>query len=77
MNDQSMQHRWVKHTITHVDTLPDPENDDEIYVIESQEDRERAEEEAVYGCDRCGLPMAGNTDTLCKGAPSGTHTQED
>lgn len=64
------QHQWVKHTITKVSTLPDPDNDNEIFVIEDPRDVESAEDEAVFGCDVCGLPMQGNTDSLCEGEPN-------
>lgn len=64
------QHEWVKHTVTSVSVVPDPENDDQIVVLEDTREQSRAEEQAVYGCDRCGVPMSGNTDTLCDG-PSG------
>lgn len=70
MATMTMQHHWVKHTITKVSTLPDPDNDNEIFVIEDPTDVATAEEGAVYGCDVCGVSMEGNTDTLCKGAPT-------
>lgn len=63
-------HVWVKHTVTPVSLVPDPENDNEVFVIESEADTKAAEEAAVYGCNNCGLPMAGNTDTLCAGEAS-------
>ena len=65
----TMQHQWVKHTITPVSTLPDPENDNEIFVIEDPADVEQAEDQAVYGCNICGVSMPGNTDSLCPGPP--------
>lgn len=58
-------HKWVKHTVTKVSTLPDLDDDRQVVVIEDPADVASAEEEAVYGCDRCGVKMEGNTDTLC------------
>lgn len=58
-------HTWVKHTITSVSTLPDLDDDRQIVVIEDPADVQQAEEQAVYGCDRCGVSMEGNTDSLC------------
>lgn len=61
----TMQHTWVKHTITKVSALPDLDNDQQVVVIEDPLDVQIAEQEAVYGCDRCGVAMPGNTDTTC------------
>lgn len=61
------QHDWVKHTITRVSVLPDLDDDQKVVIIEDPEATQSAEEQAVYGCNNCGLPMAGNTDTLCEG----------
>jgi hypothetical protein len=61
----TVQHTWVKHTITKVSTLPDLDDDRQIVVIEDPDDVRAAEDDAVYGCDVCGIPMEGNTDTLC------------
>lgn len=63
----TMQHTWVKHTITKVSTLPDLDDDRQVVVIEDPKDVEAAEEQAVYGCDVCGVTMEGNTDSLCPG----------
>lgn len=60
-----MQHQWVKHTVTKVSAVPDFDDEDKIVVIEDPDDVRAAEDEAVYGCNRCGIPMPGNTDTLC------------
>jgi hypothetical protein len=65
----TLQHTWVKHTITPVSTLPDLDDDRQVVVIEDPKDAQIAEEQAVYGCDVCGVPMEGNTDTLCGGYP--------
>ncbi len=65
----TMHHQWVKHTVTPVSLLPDPDNDNEVFLIEDPQDIQLAEDQAVYGCHRCGLPMSGNTDTLCEGDP--------
>lgn len=67
ISTMTKHHRWVKHTITPVSTLPDPDDDAQIVVIEDAKDIEAAEENAVYGCDVCGLPLEGNTDSTCEG----------
>lgn len=67
----TMQHVWVKHTITPVSIVPDVDDDRQIVVIEDPRDIEQAEDDAVYGCDRCGKSMAGNTDSLCEGGDNG------
>lgn len=61
------QHQWVKHTVTSVTTLPDLDDDNQIVVIEDPIDIASAEDRAVYGCTACGVPLEGNTDTLCEG----------
>jgi hypothetical protein len=61
------QHKWVKHTVTNVSTLPDLDDDRQVVVIEDPADVEAAEEGAVYGCDVCGCILEGNTDSLCPG----------
>lgn len=65
MSTMTMQHRWVKHTITNVTTISDPTDDTQIVVLESDEANKEAEDNAVYGCDECGVPMAGNSETEC------------
>lgn len=60
-------HTWVKHTMTSVSTLPDIDEPDKVVVIEDPADAAIAEEGAVYGCLRCGVPLEGNADTLCEG----------
>lgn len=65
----TMQHNWVKHTVTKVSAVPDLEDDSQVVIFEDPEDTQNAEDGAVYGCDRCGIPMPGNTDTICQGAP--------
>lgn len=62
-------HQWVKYTRTPVSLLPDPDNDNEVFAIEGITP-EQADEQAVYGCERCGVSMEGNTDTLCSGPPN-------
>jgi hypothetical protein len=61
-----MHHRWVKLTQTDVALLPDPDNDNEVFAIEDRES-----ERETYGCKVCGVPLEGNTDSLCKGADDG------
>jgi len=63
----TLQHRWVKHTITPISVLPDPDDDRQVVAIEDPKDVELAEEQSVYGCDICGVSMPGNTDTTCPG----------
>ena len=67
----TLQHAWVKHTVTKVSTVPDLEDDNQVVVFEDPDDTQAAEEGAVFGCDRCGVPLEGNTDTICEGAPNG------
>jgi hypothetical protein len=43
--------------------LPDPDNDNEVFAIEDPESQQD-----TYGCKRCGVPLEGNTDTLCEGS---------
>lgn len=79
---QLEQHKWVKHTITPVSALPDLDDDRQIVVIENDDDIKEAEENAVFGCDRCGVQMEGNTDSLCDpcchcGTPLSEHTASD
>jgi hypothetical protein len=69
MKTMLKQHTWVKHTLTKVSTLPDLDDDRQIVVIEDPNDVQAAEDNAVYGCDTCGVPLEGNSDTLCEGAP--------
>jgi hypothetical protein len=60
------QHVWVKHTITPVSTLPDEGGEPVVFVDPMQQDL--AEQDAVYGCQVCGQPMAGNYNTNCPGS---------
>lgn len=60
-----MQHTWVKHTITPVQVLPDVHGHPIRFVDPDQQ--ALAEEDAAYGCQVCGAPMAGNYTTECKG----------
>ena len=62
-----MNHQWVKHTITPISTLIDPNNEAELFIIEDPQDVQDAEDQAVFGCNICGLPMQGNTETGCEG----------
>lgn len=67
MTTMTMQHRWVKHTVTKVSLLPDLNDDRQVVAIEDPADVQAAEDGAVYGCDVCGVPMEGNTDSMCEG----------
>jgi hypothetical protein len=62
---ETLQHKWVKHTVTKVSALPDLDDDRQVVVIEDPDDVQAAEEGAVFGCDACGVKMEGNTDTTC------------
>jgi hypothetical protein len=62
---EKLHHHWVKHTITKVSLLPDPEDDSQVVVLENDDDTKVAEEGAVYGCDVCGVSMQDNTETFC------------
>ena len=59
----SVHHTWVKLSQTDVALLPDPDNDNEVFAIEDPESQQD-----TYGCKRCGVPLEGNTDTLCEGS---------
>lgn len=61
-----MQHTWVKHTITPVSTLTDDQGEAVVFV--DPDDMTIAEDNAAYGCDSCGVAMAGNITTECEGA---------
>jgi rubrerythrin len=63
-------HKWVKHTITNVSAIPDLDEPEKVSIFEDPIDTAQGEAGAVYGCDVCGCPMEGNTDTLCPGAAS-------
>jgi hypothetical protein len=65
METAVMQHTWVKHVITKVEVLPDDEGQPVVMVDPMQQ--ELAEEDAAYGCQVCGQPMAGNFGSECEG----------
>lgn len=65
-----MQHAWVKHTVTNISVIPDIDEEDKVTAIEDPDDVKAAEDNAVYGCNVCGVPLEGNSDTLCQGAPT-------
>jgi hypothetical protein len=62
---QLPHHKWIKLTKTSVSTIPDIDEPEKVSVIEDPRDTVTAEENAVYGCDVCGVPLEGNADTLC------------
>lgn len=68
MKTVTKQHTWVKHTITPVSTLTDGQGNPVVFV--DPDDAVIAEDHAVYGCDICGMAMAGNHHTDCEGEPS-------
>lgn len=61
-------HKWVKLTKTPISLVPDIDEPDKVTAIEDPVDVQAAEEGAVYGCDLCGVPLEGNSDTLCGGS---------
>jgi len=62
----TLQHSWVKYTRTPVSAVPDPDDDRSVVVIEELTPAQ-AEDQAVFGCENCGVSMEGNTDSLCSG----------
>lgn len=62
---EKLQHTWVKHTVTKVSALPDLDDDAKVVIVEDPDDTQKAEDQAVFGCDTCGVPMEGNTDSFC------------
>jgi hypothetical protein len=60
-----VKHTWVKHTIALVEVLDD--NGRPIVLVDPDQ-QALAEEDAVYGCQVCNEPLAGNFNTECKGA---------
>ncbi|MCA1807231.1 MAG: hypothetical protein LC687_05210 [Actinobacteria bacterium] len=65
-------HNWVKHTVTQVSVISDPDEDDAVIAVSSPEQVEEAEEKAVFGCSRCGLPLNPDTSEV----PCGGHNGE-
>lgn len=57
------RHQWVKHVLTPVEVLPGNEGEPVIFVDPDQQII--SEDNAAYGCDRCGVPMVGNLETEC------------
>jgi len=64
MMTETKQHDWVKHTITPISVLEDKQGDPIVFV--DPDDQTEAEENAVYGCNNCGEPLAGNLHTECE-----------
>lgn len=63
---ETKQHTWIKHTLTPVLILVDDEGEPVIFVDPDQQTI--SEDHAVYGCDACGEPLAGNLSTECRGS---------
>lgn len=63
MKTMTLEHHWVKHTITPVSVIPDDEGNPVVFVDPDQQII--SEDEAAYGCDSCGVPMVGNLHTEC------------
>lgn len=59
------QHQWVKHTITPVDVLVGTDGEPVVFV--DPDAQTISEDNAAYGCDRCGVAMVNNMNTECKG----------
>lgn len=66
MSTETLQHDWIKMTMTPVMTLSDGEGEPVVFV--DPEQMIIAEDNSVYGCNRCGKPMTGNYNTTCEGA---------
>lgn len=67
MKTVTKEHMWVKHVITPVSVLPTDDGGTAIFVDPDQQ--EVSEDNAAYGCDRCGVALAGNQHTDCEGDP--------
>jgi hypothetical protein len=65
MTVMTTQHHWVKHTVTPVSVLSDEEGYPVIFVDPDQQII--SEDDAAYGCDHCGVPLAGHFGTKCEG----------
>lgn len=65
MTTMTIEHIWVKHVITPVSVLEGSEGQPVVFV--DPEQQEIAEDEAVYGCNRCLNPMVTHFGTKCKG----------
>lgn len=61
----TVQHTWVKHTITPVSVLSGIDGEPVVFVDPDQQ--VLSEQTAVYGCVACNEPMAGNHNTECQG----------
>lgn len=61
------QHLWVKHVLTPVEVLPGDDGQPVIFV--DPDAQTISEDNAAYGCDRCGVPMVGNLETECDEEP--------
>lgn len=67
MKTLTAQHDWCKHVITPVEVLPDEAG---LPVVLVDPDLQAsAEDNAAYGCDRCGVSMAEGWTTNCSGEP--------
>lgn len=67
MTTMTLQHNFVKHTITQVEALPGLEPTDPPVIVVDPEQQDLAEEDAVYGCNTCGQPMSQAYNTECPG----------
>jgi hypothetical protein len=64
----TLDHHWVKHTITPVHTVEG--NDGRPVVFVDPDQQIIAEDNAVYGCDICGQAMVTVHDEPCAGVPA-------
>jgi len=64
MQTMTKQHLWVKHVITPVEVLMDDDNQPVIIVDPDQQ--VIAEDNAAYGCDRCGESMVTHLNKPCE-----------
>lgn len=74
MRTMTKEHHWVMHTITPVSVLQDTSGEEVVFVDPDQ--KQIAEDDAVYGCDRCGVVMTGNVGSACEEGDN-PYVQED
>lgn len=65
MKTQVRQHQWIMHILCPVETLEDDEGDPVI--ILDPDKKQAAEQNAVYGCMACSVPMVDGFGTDCPG----------
>lgn len=65
------EHTWVKHVITPVEVIDGLNPEDPPVVLVDPDQQTISEDNAVYGCDRCGVPMAGHYGSRCEPGDDG------